>query len=88
MPKTIQVELPAEIDAFVRAQIAAGDAADEAALVLKALKLYRELKTNHDQIRTLVQQSLDEADRGHVQPLDTEATKGQARIQLGRHCGE
>jgi len=82
MNKSIQVDLPAEIEAFVRDQIAVGAAVDEGAVVLTALELYRRMKSNHESLKTLVQESLEEAERGELQALDTEATKAEARRRL------
>lgn len=73
------VELPHEIAAYVRAEVAEGAAADEVQFLSKAVELYRELKTRHEDLRARIEKSSQQAERGDAAPLDTEATKAEAR---------
>lgn len=70
---------PADIQDFVQAQLATGDYASEDDLVLHALRAFRELKTRHDALID----DLRKADQGPRHPLDTEATKAEARRRMG-----
>ena len=73
------VELPADVEAFVRAEVERGTAPNEADFLAKAVELYRELKGKHESLRARVQESVAQAERGEIAPLDTNATKAEAR---------
>jgi Arc/MetJ-type ribon-helix-helix transcriptional regulator len=75
----LTVELSTEVAGFVTAEVARGAAGNEAELVTKAVELYRDFKTRHDELRARVQKSLEQAARGEVRSLDTQATKVEAR---------
>jgi Arc/MetJ-type ribon-helix-helix transcriptional regulator len=76
---TLTVQLSTDMAGFVQAEVARGAVASETALVTQALELYRELKAKHDDLRSSVKRSIEQAERGEVEPLDTEATKAEAR---------
>ncbi len=80
MPLT--VELPAEIEAFVRAQVADGVAASETAFVAHAVGLYRELKERHSELREHVQQSLSQARNGDTSPLNMDGIITDLRAEI------
>jgi len=65
----------------VQAEISSGRYASEEALVRDAVRAFRELSLRHQSLVAGVQQSVAEADRGEVTPLDTAATKAEARRQ-------
>ena len=73
------ITLPNEIAAYVRAEVAEGAATDEVQFLSKAIELYRELKSRHEDLRAKVEASTQQAARGDAAPLDTEATKAEAR---------
>jgi putative addiction module CopG family antidote len=75
-------QFPPEINDFVKAQIAAGAYRSEDELVLDALRAFRELKLRHEALLDEVQQATAQADCGELHPLDTEATKAEARRRL------
>ena len=82
MPKTF----PPELEQFVQQELANGDYQTEEELVIDALKVFRELKRRHEQLRADVQRSIEQAERGEVHPLDTDATKAAARRRwAGQH---
>ena len=78
------LRLPEEVEAFVRAEVARGAAADEADFLTKAVEMYRELKVRHDDLRARVQDSLAQYERGEVRPLDTAATQAEARRRFSQ----
>ncbi|MEX0703155.1 MAG: hypothetical protein WD069_13760 [Planctomycetales bacterium] len=76
---------PPEIQEFVERELERGAHVDEEHLIVAALRVYRELKTRHDALRADVARSLAQAERGEVAPLDTEATKAEARRRFIDH---
>lgn len=61
---------PPEIEQFVQDELASGHFSDEQALLTAALEVYREVKGKHVELRDRVQQSILQADRGEVEPLN------------------
>jgi Arc/MetJ-type ribon-helix-helix transcriptional regulator len=76
---TVTLELPEELEAFVRAEIARGEAEDEADFLTKTVEMYRELKHRHEDLRAQVRESMAQYERGEARPLDTQATQREAR---------
>jgi Arc/MetJ-type ribon-helix-helix transcriptional regulator len=81
---TVTLQLSEEVEAFVRAEVARGAAADEADFLAKAVEMYRELKVRHDDLRDRVRESLARYERGEVRPLDTDATQTEARRRFSQ----
>jgi Arc/MetJ-type ribon-helix-helix transcriptional regulator len=81
---TRSVVIPSELQPFVQAEIASGAFRDEAHLVAKALQLYRDLKARHTQLRTDVQRSIEQAERGDVDELDIEQTIARGYDRLAQ----
>ena len=81
---SVTLQLSEEVEAFVRAEVARGAAADEADFLAKAVELYRELQARHDELRGRVHESLAQYERGDVGPLDTEATQTEARRRFSQ----
>jgi len=75
-------QFPPEINDFVQAQLAAGDYHSQEELVLDALRAFRELKLRYQGLLDEVQKAASQADRGELRPLDTEATKAEARRRM------
>ena len=73
---------PPQVRQFVEQELASGSYQSEDELVIEALQVFRELKSRHQRLRTDVQESIAQAERGAVKPLDTEATKAEARRQF------
>ena len=76
---TTKLNYPPEIEAYVREQVASGRFANESEFATAAFEVYRELEQRHRELRAEVQRSLEQAARGEVSPLDTEATLREAR---------
>ena len=80
----VTVQLSEDVEAFVKAEVARGAAADAADFMAKAVELYRELKGRHEDLRGRVQESLAQYERGEVRSLDTEATRAEARRRFSQ----
>lgn len=74
--------LPPEIQEFVLTQLATGDYRSEEDLVVEPLRAFRELKLRHQALLDELQDPISQAERGETHPLDTEATKAEARRRL------
>ena len=74
MPKTY----PPELVAFVQAELANGPFRTEDELLVAALTVYRDLKQRHEELRRDVHRSLEQAERGEVQPMDIGAILAEA----------
>jgi len=79
------LELPAEIEAFVKAEVAEGAATTESDFVAGALELYRELKARHVDLRSHIQRSLAQARDGEVSPLDMDEIIAELRDEVDEH---
>ncbi len=82
---SMSVQLPAEIEAFVRSEVADGAAVDEAEFVSKAVQLYREMKERHAELRDHVQMSLQQAGDGGASPHDMSAIIAELRQEMDDH---
>ena len=83
---TTKLNYPPEIEAYVREQVASGRFADESEFATAAFEVYRELEQRHRELKAEVQRSLEQAARGEVSPVDTEATLREARrMYLGQN---
>jgi Arc/MetJ-type ribon-helix-helix transcriptional regulator len=80
----VTLQLSEEVEAFVKSEIARGAAVDEADFLAKALDMYRQLRGRHDALKTRVQESIAQYERGETKPLDTEATCAEARRRFSR----
>ena len=73
---------PADLEQFVRQELASHEYGSRDDLVVDAVRVLRELKTRHQKLRDDVRHSIAQAERGEARPLDTEATKAEARRRL------
>ena len=74
MPKTY----PPELEQFVQQELANGRYQSEDELVIDALTAFREMKQRHDDLRRDVQRSIEQADRGEVEPWDIDTILAEA----------
>ena len=81
------IELPEEVQAFVKSQLATGHYADESEVVVYALTAWQQYQERTAEIRTRVQEGIDAADAGRgtliSTPEEAEAFK-QKVIKHGR----
>jgi Arc/MetJ-type ribon-helix-helix transcriptional regulator len=68
------VDIPSDLDSFIRREVALGAAGSEEELLIRALELYREMRQRHEELKARITQSLDDAKRGDVANLDIETT--------------
>jgi len=74
--------LPADLEEYVQEKVAAGAFASRDALVLEAVRLYREFELRHDSLKTDIQAALDEADAGMSAPLDMQTIQRELVEEL------
>ncbi len=74
--------LPTDLADYVAHEVAQGRYVDSEQLVIEALRVHRELRRQHEELRTLVQQAIAEGDRGELAPLDVEAIIARGRERL------
>jgi Arc/MetJ-type ribon-helix-helix transcriptional regulator len=79
------LQLPEEVETFIRAEVAQGAAVDEAEFLAKAVEMYRELKASHEDLRARVNESIAQYERGEVRPLDTQASQAEARRRFSQN---
>jgi Arc/MetJ-type ribon-helix-helix transcriptional regulator len=85
MPVTVAI--PSNLEAFVQQEVATGAVGSEQELVTRALELYREMRQRHAELKAKVDQSLDEAERGEVAPLDIALLKSTLASELSESGG-
>ena len=79
---TMTVSIPSRLQPFVEAELASGAFADENELVAKALELYREMSGKCQSLRNDVRQSIEQASRGEVAPLEMGRIKDTLRAEF------
>ncbi len=80
---SMSVSIPSELQPFIQQELANGQSKSEEELVAKALVLYQEMKSRHNELRSRVQRSLEQADRGELAELDIEVViaRGYERVK-------
>ena len=73
---------PPDIEQFVQQELASQEYQSRDDVVLDALRVLRELKTRHQELRDDVQAAIAQADRGEVAPLDIAAIKSELTQEL------
>jgi len=71
-----------DLDHYVDAKIASGDFASREEFFLETARVYRELEARHADLKSLVQQRIDEANQGRLAPLDVESIKAELAQEL------
>lgn len=81
----MNVSIPPEFEAFAREQVAAGHYASEADVVADALRRYL---ADRETLLALLNQGIEQLDRGEGRPFDAEDTKrrGRERRQRAGAC--
>jgi len=75
---------PPDLLSFVQRELAAGAYSSEDDLLLEGVRLLRDLKLRHDQLRSDVAHAIAQADRGDTTPMDIEAIKIEGRRLLAQ----
>ncbi len=72
----LTVNLPPEVERFLRQVVATGEYRDEQAVVLEAIRLLRDRDARRQQLRTDIQEAIQSVDRGEGIELEgKEATR-------------
>jgi Arc/MetJ-type ribon-helix-helix transcriptional regulator len=74
--------LPADLEQYVAEKVAAGVFTSRDALVLEAVRVYRELEFRHDLLKADVQAALKQSDEGLPASLDIEAIQRELVEEL------
>ena len=75
---------PPEIDAYVRDQLDSAEYASEHDLIVDAIRMHRELRTRHQQLRDDIRVGIESLDRGEGAPLDMDAIKAEVAERFNR----
>jgi predicted transcriptional regulator len=75
---------PPDLRDFVEHELAVGDYRDENELLVHAVTVFREVKERHSTLRAQIQESLAQADRGELVPLDMAAIRKKGLEMLSR----
>ena len=71
------------IDQYVHQKIASGQFSSREEFARETFRVYRELETQHAELRAEVQRRIAGVERGEVGPLDIEAIKAEGRQRVG-----
>ncbi len=69
------ISLPADLEQYVDRKVAAGAFASRDALVLEAVRLYRDLELRRELLKADIQAAIQQSDEGISGPLDIEAIR-------------
>jgi len=76
------VTIPKDLQDYVQSKVASGQCESEQALIVKAIRVYRDLDERRAQLRSEVQVGLDQLNRGESAPLDIEKIKAEGMKRL------
>jgi antitoxin ParD1/3/4 len=76
------VEIPAELEQYLRQELSKGEYRSEGELILDAVRVLRELKARHEGLRQDIHAAIAQSDRGESEPLDIEAIRAEGRERL------
>jgi Arc/MetJ-type ribon-helix-helix transcriptional regulator len=74
--------LPADLEQYVAEKVAAGVFTSRDALVLEAVRVYRDLELRHDSLKADIQAAIQESDQGLSASLDIEAIQRELGEEL------
>ena len=80
---TLKLNYPADVQEYVSQQLASGRFDSESTLATAAIQVIREIEAAEQKFREDLRRSIEQADRGEIEPLDTEQTLAEARRRLG-----
>jgi len=76
------IPLPGDLEQYVEGKVAAGEFASRDALLLEAVRIYRELESRHELLKGDVEAALEQSGRGMSAPLDMEAIERELVEEL------
>jgi putative addiction module CopG family antidote len=68
----LKLNYPPEVEAFIAEQLASGKFESESELATAAIRVVQELATRERKFREDLKRSIEQADRGEVEPWDLE----------------
>ena len=71
-----------DLDDYVDAKIATGEFGSREEFFRETARVYREFEARHTELKSLVRQRIDEANRGELAPLDIDAIKAELAREL------
>lgn len=75
----LKLSYPPDVEEYIAQQIAEGRFRSESELAAAAIEVVRQLESCDRDFRAQLKRSIEQADRGEVAALDTEATLREAR---------
>jgi putative addiction module CopG family antidote len=72
----------ADLDAYISSKVASGEFRSEQEFLREAALVYRELEERYLNLRTTIQDRIQQAEAGDVTALDFEAIKAEGRRRL------
>jgi len=72
----------ASLDQYVDGKVASGEFASREEFLLETARVYKGLEERHGELRTLISERQEEAERGDVAPLDIAAIKEELAREL------
>jgi len=74
--------LPADLEQYVAEKVAAGVFTSRDALVLEAVRVYRQLELRHDLLKADIQAAIQQSDEGLSEALDIESIQRELVEEL------
>ena len=71
-----------DLDQYVDAKIASGEFRSREEFFLETARLYRELEARHADLKALIRERIEEADRDDLEPLDIDAIKAELAQEI------
>ena len=72
----------ADIKAYIAEKVASGEFETEEAFTSEAIRVYREMETDYNDLRSTVRDRLRQADEGYLAPLDTESIIAELEAKI------
>jgi putative addiction module CopG family antidote len=77
----LKLNYPPEVEAFIAEQLAAGKFENESELATAAIRVVQELAARERKFREDLKRSIEQADRGEVEPWDIEQIIGELNAE-------
>ena len=73
---------PADIEQYIKAKVATGEFNSEDSFLCEATRVYRDMETRHQQLKSDVQAAIDEVNSGKTLPMDMEIVKDELAREI------
>jgi Arc/MetJ-type ribon-helix-helix transcriptional regulator len=71
-----------DLDRYVDAKVSSGEFGSREEFFLETARVYRELEARHADLKSLIQERIDEAERCELDSLDIDAIKAELAREL------